>query len=320
MKQLILIIFVLVKFANSQSVVINKFFNSGQPNGQNDAVELLVIENQLNMQGMIIKDFSSSMSGDNGGRYLFKEVELWSKLPAGTLIVIRVSNQSNDVDTSDYLIDVGLRDTTYFLQLGTGTFDIATSELVMIKAAGSEPAGVLGSIHAFGSGAPATYFNEAPSPKLRSAGTTGTGKFAFAKNSSSSLSDFNGLDADTSSTLVLGQPNNQTNALFINNLRAGQTNVKNYDKLVLKNFELLENYPNPFNPSTTISFRLYKDLEIELNVYNLIGKKVATLAKGSYKAGYYSLNFNGENLTSGIYILSLKTNVGSTNRKMVLIK
>lgn len=320
MKKLVLMIFLFVNLISAQSVVINKFFNSGQSGGLNDAVELLVVDKDLDLRGMILKDFSSSMNGDNGGRYQFKDVELWSKIPSGTLIIIRVTNQSSDPDTSDYLLDIGLRDTLYFLQIGTGSFDIATTELVMIKAAGHDPAGVEGSIHAFGSGAAGTFFTQTPEPKLRSSGTSGTGKFAFAKNSTSSLSDFNGTDADTSSSLTLGQPNNQTNALFINRLRGLQSSVELNGGTFLKDFELFENYPNPFNPSTTISFKLYKDTEVELNIYNLIGNKITTLTKGHYKAGYYELKFNGENLPSGIYICNLKTSFGNSIKKMLLIK
>lgn len=319
MKKLLFILILTTINAFTQSVVINKFFNSGRSGGTDDAVELLVIEKNLNMTGMILKDFSSSMANDNGGKFLFKEIDLWSKIPAGTLIVIKVDTLSTDLDTSDFLLVVGLRDTTLFKQIGTGTFDIATTELVMIKAAGSDPAGSTGSIHCFGSGVAGTFFTQAPEPKLRSVGTTGTGKFAFAKNSNSSLSDFNGLDADTSSTLTLGEPNNQTNAVFINKLRTGETSVEK-EFINFKNFYLYDNYPNPFNPSTNIKFQLNKDTEIELSVFNLTGTKVQTLAKGFYRSGTYEINFDGKNLSSGIYFYKLQTKFGSTIKKMILIK
>lgn len=303
----------------AQSLVINKFFNSGQSSGLNDALELLIVEKNLNLQGMILKDFSSSMNNDNGGKFIFKENSLWSKLPSGTLVIIRVSNQSTDIDTSDFIIDVGLKDTLYFEQKGTGIFDIATTELVMIKASGSDTAGVSGSIHAFGSGTPGTFFNTAPEPKLRTSRSTGSGRFAFAKNSNASLSDFNGTDADTSSTLVLGQPNNETNAVFINRLRTGQTKVETSSG-VLSEFILFNNYPNPFNPSTTISFKLFKDTEVDLSIYNILGNKVKTIAKGFYKAGYYEIIFNAEGFASGLYLYKLKTNTGSIVKKMLLAK
>lgn len=319
MKKTCLFIFLTLINAFSQSVVINKFYNSGRTNGVDDAVELLVIEKNLNMSDMIIKDFSSSMGNDNGGKYIFKEADLWSKLPSGTLIVIKVDTLSTDLDTTDFLLVVGLKDTTLFQQTGSGTFDIATTELVMIKASGSDPAGSSGSIHCFGSGTAGTFFTQAPEPKLRSTVTTSTGKFAFAKNSNSALSDFNGLDADTSSFLTLGQPNNQTNAVFINKLRTGETSVEK-EINNLRNFYLYDNYPNPFNPSTNIKFYLSKDSEIELSVFNLTGNKVQTLAKGFYRSGVYEINFDAKNLSSGIYFYKLQTKFGSTTKKMILIK
>lgn len=320
MKIIILFLLLISNSLFGQSLVINKFFNSGQSSGLNDAVELLIIERNLNLQGMILKDFSSSMNNDNGGKFRFKENPLWSKLPSGTLVVIRVNNQTIDIDTSDYVVDVGLKDTLFFEQMGTGIFDIATTELVMIKAAGSDTAGVSGSIHAFSSGTAGTFFNSTPEPKLRSTRGAGAGKFAYAKNSNSLISDFNGLDADTSSNLILGQPNNETNAIFINRLRTGETSVKRDEAQPTKSFELFDNFPNPFNPTTTIAFKLNKVSDIELSVYNLIGQKISTLTKGVYSSGYYEIKFNGENLESGIYIYNLKTSEGSSFKKMVLIK
>ncbi len=132
------------------------------------------------------------------------------------------------------------------------------------------------------------------------------------KNSNSLISDFNGLDADTSSNLILGQPNNETNAIFINRLRTGETSVKRDEAQPTKSFELFDNFPNPFNPTTTIAFKLNKVSDIELSVYNLIGQKISTLTKGVYSSGYYEIKFNGENLESGIYIYNLKTSEGSS--------
>lgn len=319
MKYLIFFFLICTNSIFTQSIVINKFFNSGKSSGLDDAVELLIIDKDLNLQGMILKDFSSSMNNDNGGKYLFTENPLWSKLPSGTLLIIRVNNQTVDIDTSDYVLDVGLKDTLYFMQMGSGIFDIATTELIMIKAAGSDTAGVTGSIHAFGSGTAGSFFNSAPEPKLRSTRGSSSGKFAFAKNSNSLLSDFNGTDADTSSSLVLGLPNNETNALFINRLRSGETKVEKTTE-VLKDFILYDNYPNPFNPSTTISFKIFKDSNIELNIYNLLGNKIKTIASGFYKAGYYEIVFNAEELSSGLYFYNLVTNSGSAVKKMLIIK
>lgn len=319
MKNILHFILIFQITLSAQSIVINKFFNSGKSNGQDDAVELLVVERDINLQGMLVKDFSSSMNNDNGGKYVFTSNPLWEKVPRGTLIVIRVSNQSPDTDTSDYVLDVGLKDTLYFNQLGTGIFDIATTELVMIKSAGSDTAGVDGSIHAFASGSTSNFFNIAPTPKLRSTRGSRTGKFAYAKNSTASISDYDGTDADTTSNLILGQPNNETNSSFISYLRTGQTKVES-ENSILKEFELYDNYPNPFNAITKISFRLSTEEQIDLSVYNLLGNFITTLTKGNYKPGVYNFTFEGHSLPSGVYIYQLKTSKGVISKKMVIIK
>ncbi|MBU2443978.1 MAG: hypothetical protein KJ666_00185, partial [Bacteroidetes bacterium] len=177
-----------------QSVVVNKYFNSGitSPGGQDDVVELLIIQNNLDIRGMIIKDFSSSMANDGGGKYEFSNHSLWRNMNSGTLIIIRVQNTSSDIDPTDYILDVGLTDSVYFTKKGTGSFDIATTDMLMIKSAGSGEDGVTGSIHVLAGGTAGAQFTNAPAPKLRATGTSGTARFVYANNSTSSLSDFNG--------------------------------------------------------------------------------------------------------------------------------
>src|ERR1043166_9060009 len=203
---------------NAQSVVVNKYFNSGTTA---DIVELLVIQNNLDMRGMIVKDFSSNMVNDGGGKYQFSNDGLWSSLPAGTLIVLRNNNTAADVTVGagDFSIDVGMLNATYFSNLG-GTFDIATTEMVMIKASGSGAAGTTGSIHALAGGVAGTQFTGAPTPKLIATGTSGANQFVFANNSTSSINDFNGTDATGAATgLTFGSGNNATNTTYINSLR-----------------------------------------------------------------------------------------------------
>jgi endonuclease G len=199
-------------------VVVNKYQNSGTTA---DIVELLVIQDALDMRGMFIKDFSSSMANDGGGKYQFSNDALWSAVPAGTLIVLRNNNTAADVAVGggDFNIDVGMQNTTYFANAG-GTFDIATVEMVMIKTAASGAAGVTGSIHALAGGAAGTQFTNAPTPKLRATGSSGTGQFVYANNSTQSINDFNGTDATGAATgLTFGAGNNANNTAYINSLR-----------------------------------------------------------------------------------------------------
>ncbi|MBC8032046.1 MAG: ExeM/NucH family extracellular endonuclease [Pyrinomonadaceae bacterium] len=213
-----LVMLTVAQSAQAQSVVVNKYFN-----GAPDAVELLVITNNLDMRGMIIKDFSASMASDGGGKFQFSTNALWSSVQSGTLIVLRNNNTAADVSAggADYNLDVGLTNATYFSSLG-GTFDIATTDMVMIKIAGSGAAGVTGSIHVLGGGTAGAQYTAAPTPKLISSGTTATGFFAYANNSTQTLADFNGTDATSTNTvLTFGAGNNANNTAYINSLRSG---------------------------------------------------------------------------------------------------
>jgi len=83
---------------------------------------------------------------------------------------------------------------------------------------------------------------------------------------------------------------------------------------------LLNNYPNPFNSSTKINFMVSEEGTVSLKVYNLLGEVVTTLVNENKIAGSYSINFDAEQLTSGIYYYILNTPNFSATRKMLLIK
>lgn len=80
------------------------------------------------------------------------------------------------------------------------------------------------------------------------------------------------------------------------------------------------NYPNPFNSTTSISFSIRENAVVDLGVFDLTGRRVATLANGSIKAGRYSVTFEGDNLPSGVYIYKLKAGSFTSVKKMALIR
>lgn len=100
------------------------------------------------------------------------------------------------------------------------------------------------------------------------------------------------------------------------------TGVKesSYAKNIPSNFELKQNYPNPFNPSTTIEYALPAKSFVQLNVYNVLGIKIATLVNKEINAGMHSVEFSPQNLSSGLYIYELKTNKATISRKMLYLK
>jgi hypothetical protein len=85
-------------------------------------------------------------------------------------------------------------------------------------------------------------------------------------------------------------------------------------------FGLLDNYPNPFNPSTTISYQIPENGHVTLKVYNTLGKEVAVLEDGFKEAGNYDVVFNVENLPSGMYFYSITAGTYSETKKMILLK
>ena len=83
---------------------------------------------------------------------------------------------------------------------------------------------------------------------------------------------------------------------------------------------LSQNYPNPFNSSTIIKYSLPEAARVNLEVYNLLGQKVATLVDEVQQAGYYSYIWNMMDLPSGVYFYRLKTGDFEKRRKMLVIK
>jgi hypothetical protein len=88
----------------------------------------------------------------------------------------------------------------------------------------------------------------------------------------------------------------------------------------LDDYVLVRNYPNPFNPSTVISYSLPKPSQVDLKVYNITGKEVAILVNGMCDAGGHTVSFDGSDLASGIYFYRLKTGDYENVGKMVLLK
>jgi len=85
--------------------------------------------------------------------------------------------------------------------------------------------------------------------------------------------------------------------------------------------ELSQNYPNPFNPSTIISYTLPQKARVTLEVFNILGEKMATLVNSIEQAGTHNLKFNEINLASGVYFYKLTANGESIQtKKMILIK
>jgi phosphatidylserine/phosphatidylglycerophosphate/cardiolipin synthase-like enzyme len=98
------------------------------------------------------------------------------------------------------------------------------------------------------------------------------------------------------------------------------TSVDEDDNLVPTEFSLLQNYPNPFNPVTRIRFTVPVSQKVELNVYDILGRKVRELYNDIAPVGVISIDFKADDLASGMYVYQLKTKDFSVSKKMLLLK
>jgi hypothetical protein len=100
----------------------------------------------------------------------------------------------------------------------------------------------------------------------------------------------------------------------------------NYSEIVAVNifapaqFELMQNFPNPFNPATNITYNLPTDGFVTIKVYDIVGSEIVTLVNEEKKAGSYLVTFNGVNHSSGVYICKMNGSDFIKSIKMLMIK
>jgi ligand-binding sensor domain-containing protein len=155
------------------------------------------------------------------------------------------------------------------------------------------------------------------------AGTDG-GVFLSTNNGTS----WSTVDSGLTNTNVLSLAVNGTNlfvgtwgnGVWVRPLSEMVTAVENNHNNIPNHFELKQNYPNPFNPSTTLSFVIGHSSFVDLKVYDVLGREVATLVNEEKPAGNYQVKFNAANLPSGIYIYKLQAGSLTETKKMILLK
>ena len=100
----------------------------------------------------------------------------------------------------------------------------------------------------------------------------------------------------------------------------GPTSVQNKIVSTPREFRVYDNYPNPFNPATTIQYDIPKNALVQVKVFDILGREVATLVNKKQAAGTYSINFDASNLANGIYIYKITADNYSSVKKMMLLK
>ncbi len=98
------------------------------------------------------------------------------------------------------------------------------------------------------------------------------------------------------------------------------SNEVNVDVSVPTEYSLSQNFPNPFNPSTTIKYSIVKDGFVSIKVYDILGREVKTLVNKNQAAGIYSINFNASDLPSGVYIYRINSGSFHQSKKMMILK
>ncbi len=113
---------------------------------------------------------------------------------------------------------------------------------------------------------------------------------------------------------------------YVNDIAPIYTDNKNFKKLINNknvlplSFSLSQNYPNPFNPNTTINYAIPKQSMTVLRVYDILGREIMKLVNEVKQPGFYSVEFEGSKLASGIYFYKLESGTFSDVKRMVLIK
>ena len=108
------------------------------------------------------------------------------------------------------------------------------------------------------------------------------------------------------------------NILDFNNITSVNKNDLNRNQAA--SYTLLQNYPNPFNPSTTIQYKIPNSGLVTIKVYDVLGSKVKTLVNQYQNMGSHEINFNADNLSSGVYFYQLKVGNFISTKKMLLLK
>lgn len=121
------------------------------------------------------------------------------------------------------------------------------------------------------------------------------------------VSAMNGLDTLTTTS-------------FLVKIRRLSVGISQISSTVPENYNLYDNYPNPFNPKTVIKFDISKTQIVKLTVYNLLGEEINTLVNENLTPGSYSVDFNAGNISSGMYFYRIETPEFSQTKRMVLVK
>lgn len=108
--------------------------------------------------------------------------------------------------------------------------------------------------------------------------------------------------------------------IYLVKLQGDMTDAYDYAITNPKSFQLLQNFPNPFNAATQIPFNLPGKSDVLIEIYNVLGQKVATLFEGRAEAGYRTITWDADSNPSGVYFYRIKAGDKTDTRQMVLLR
>ena len=117
----------------------------------------------------------------------------------------------------------------------------------------------------------------------------------------------------------------RADAIFIQQAGDPLTEIEVNPHMLPTEFSLSQNYPNPFNPTTKITYAVPFDGKVEIKIYDIMGREVATLVRGDHMAGYYTIEWDGRNhyglpVSSGMYIYRMMSGGFVDVKKMMMLK
>lgn len=140
-----------------------------------------------------------------------------------------------------------------------------------------------------------------------------------ANESIAVLVDDYAIQTGTTGTMVGGTARTWYDGISIAKVNTTIVNVAEHEEIAGE-FSLHQNFPNPFNPATTITYSLPKATHVSLKIYNLLGREVATLVDQQMPAGMHQATWNGQGMTSGVYFYKISAGNYSKTRKMILLQ
>ena len=131
--------------------------------------------------------------------------------------------------------------------------------------------------------------------------------------------DIGDLDGDGDKDIFVAFFGQGSNEIWFNNSTT-DVDKDDFQGSLIKSAQLFQNFPNPFNPSTSIQYRIDSKQLVSLKVYDILGNEVATLVNNEIAAGNYEINFDATGLMSGIYFYQLKIDNYLETKKMLFLK